>query len=209
MADFDEINKLSETKRRSEDYDEYFADMDLTDEQKQERISFSEDTEDFIKFIIALILAMMDYNTLDEDFIKEQITTSYLGVIGAYMDIDEYVETYVNGFASDFLMTTIDNIDDSWFTSDDRAMFDAENEANTVLNYKDYIKAILSGKTMKTWITYGDNRVRKTHRPLDGKTIPIKELFIVGNSFMRFPKDTSRGANPREYIGCRCSLRYS
>lgn len=209
MADFDEINKLSESKRRSEAYDEYFADMDLTDEQKQERISFSEDTEDFIKYIIALILAMMDYNTLDEDFIKEQITTSYLSVIGAYMDIDEYVETYVNGFASDFLMTTIDNIDDSWFTSDDRAMFDAENEANTVLNYKDYIKAILSGKTMKTWITYGDNRVRKTHRPLDGKTIPIRELFIVGNSFMRFPKDTSRGTNPREYIGCRCSLRYS
>lgn len=206
--EFDEINKLGKSKRRSEPYDQYFSDMDLTDEQKQERISFSEDTEDFIKYIIALILAMMDYNTLDEDFITEQTKTSYLAVIGAYMDIDEYVETYVNGFASDFLMTTIDNIDDSWFTSDDRAMFDAENEANTVLNYKDYIKAILSGKTMKTWITYGDSRVRKTHRPLDGKTIPIKELFIVGNSFMRFPKDTSRGANPKEYINCRCSVKY-
>lgn len=81
MADFDEINKLSESKRRSEPYDQYFSDMDLTNEQKQERISFSEDTEDFIKFIIALILAMMDYNTLDEDFIKEQITTSYLSLI--------------------------------------------------------------------------------------------------------------------------------
>jgi len=209
MVDFDEINKLSETKRRSEPYDEYFADMDLTDEQKKERISFSEDTEDFIKYIIALILASMDFNTLDEDFITEQTKTSYLAVIGSYMDVDDYVTEYVNTFASDFVTTTLENIDDIWYTSEDRAMFDAENEANTVLNYKDYIKAILSGKTMKTWITYGDSRVRKTHRPLDGKTIPINSLFVVGDSFMLYPKDTSRGANPREYIGCRCSLRYS
>lgn len=207
--EFDEINKLGKSKRRSEPYDQYFSDMDLTDEQKQERISFSEDTEDFIKYIIALILASMDFNTLDEDFITEQTKTSYLAVIGSYMDVDDYVTEYVNTFASDFVSTTLENIDDIWYTSEDRAMFDAENEANTVLNYKDYVKAILSGKKQKTWITYGDSRVRKTHRPLDGKTIPIKSLFIVGDSFMRYPKDTKFNPKPSEIINCRCSVKYS
>ena len=88
-------------------------------------------------------------------------------------------------------------------------MFNAENEANTTLNYKDYLKAIASGKTQKTWLTYGDSRVRKTHRPLDGKTIPITGLFEVGDSFMRYPKDQKYFPKPELYISCRCSLRYS
>ena len=206
---FDEINKLSGKKRRSEPYDEYFSDMDLTEEQKQERISFSEDTEDFIKLVIALILAMSNYNAIDEDFITEQTTSYYLAVIGSYMDIDDYLNQYASDFSADFVATTLGNISDEWYTSDDRAMFDAENEANTVLNYKDYIKAIASGKTQKTWITYGDNRVRKTHKRLDGKTIPIKSLFEVGDSFMRYPKDMKFNPKPEFYIGCRCSLKYS
>lgn len=210
MDEFDEINKLGEPyKKRAIPYDEYFGEMDLTDEQKKERISFSEDTEDFIKYIIALILTMTDFNAVDEDYLTETLTTSYLGVIGAYMDVDEYLESYASEFASDFVLSTLENLEDVWYLSDDRAMFDAENEANTVLNYKDYIKAIASGKTMKTWITFGDNRVRKTHRPLDGKTIPIKELFVVGNSFMRFPHDLKYFPKPELYISCRCSLKYS
>lgn len=209
MDEFDEINKLGEPyKKRSEPYDTYFGEMELTEEQKKERISFSEDTEDFIKYIIALILAMTDYNAIDEDYLTETLTTSYLGVIGAYTDIDEYLESYAAEFSKDFIGATLENIDSAWYLSDDRAMFDAENEANTVLNYKEYIKAIASGYTQKEWRTFRDSRVRKTHRKLDGKTIPIKELFIVGDSFMRYPHDLKFNPKPEFYIGCRCTLHY-
>jgi len=210
MDEFDEINKLGEPyKKRAIPYDEYFGEMELTEEQKEERISFSEETEDFIKFILALILAMTDYNAIDEDYLTETLTTSYLGVIGAYTGIDEYLETYAAEFSKDFIGTTLENIEDVWYLSDDRAMFDAENEANTILNYKEYVMAIASGYTQKEWRTFRDSRVRKTHRKLDGKTIGIKSLFEVGKTFMRFPKDTKMAqTHPEELIGCRCTIHY-
>ena len=207
--EFDEINTIG-TKRRSEEYTEYFSDMDLTEEQKQERVSFSEDTEEVLLFLMALFAVMIDFDNIDEEMLTETLTMQFRAVVVSYMGTtDEYIDLYIQNFANDFIRATIDNLDNEWYLSNDRAMFDSENEANTVLNYKDYLTAIASGKTQKTWITYGDNRVRKTHRRLDGKTIPIKSLFEVGDSFMRFPKDTKYFAKPSEIIGCRCSTSYS
>ena len=88
-------------------------------------------------------------------------------------------------------------------------MYDSENEANTVLNYKEYIGAISGGYTQKEWRTFRDNRVRKTHKAVDGRTIPIKAYFSVGNSLMRFPKDQELASNhPEELINCRCTLKF-
>lgn len=53
-----------------------------------------------------------------------------------------------------------------------------------------------------------DQRVRKTHREVDGETIPIDEVFLVGESLMRFPKDTSLGASAEEIVNCRCVVKY-
>lgn len=207
VATFDEINKLG--KARSEPFNQYFSDMDLTDVQKNERISFSKDTEDVLMLILGLIAIQKAFDSLDREYAISQLETQYSAVIASYTSIDEYLETYIQDFSSGFVDTTYENINDIWFISEDRAIFDAENEANTTLNYKDYLKAMLSGKTMKTWKTYGDSRVRKTHKPLDGKTIPIKDLFIVGNSFMRFPRDLKYNPKPDLYIGCRCSVLFS
>jgi len=207
VATFDEINRLG--KARSEAYDQYFADMDLNDVQKNERISFSKDTEDVLMLILGLIAIQKAFDSLDREYAIYQLETQYRAVVASYTGIDEYLETYIQDFSSTFVDTTYENINDIWFISEDRAMFDAENEANTTLNYKDYLKAILSGKTMKTWKTYGDSRVRKTHKPLDGKTIPIKDLFVVGDSFMRYPKDQRYSPRMELYIGCRCSVSFS
>lgn len=207
VASFDEINKLG--KARSEPFDQYFEQMDLTDEQKKERISFSEDAENVLLTIIGLIAIQKAFDSLDKEYATYQLETQYRGVVASYTGIDEYFETYIKDYSTDFVDTTFENIEDIWFLSEDRAMFNAENEANTTLNYKDYLKAIASGKTQKTWLTYGDSRVRKTHRPLDGKTIPIKSLFVVGDSFMRFAKDTSMGASASEIVNCRCTTKYS
>lgn len=203
------MNKLDKPyKNRAIPYDEYFGAMDLSDEQMQERISFSEKTEDMLLFIFALLVVMRDYDMMDYEGIKQQLIAQYTLVIGQYATIDDYLTDYIESFASDFIETTGENIDVEWFLSDDRAMFDAENEANSVLNYKDYVNAIASGKTRKEWITFRDSRVRKTHRAVDGKIIPITSTFEVGDSLMKFPKDLSLGAKPKETINCRCSVRY-
>lgn len=85
----------------------------------------------------------------------------------------------------------------------------AKSEANTFLNYTDYIDAVNSGKTKKTWLTMLDDKVRPTHDEVEGLTIGIDELFYVGDSQMKFPHDLSESPNPKEVIGCRCSVEYS
>ena len=205
---FDDINRLG-IKRRSESYSEYFSDMDLTDEQKAERESFSQDADDTFTDIMLLIILMREFGGVDEEYVTETLTSEYRAVVASYLAIDDYLDSYINDFATDFVSTTMDNIENAWYLSEDRVMFDSENEANTALNYKDYQKAILSGKKYKTWLTYGDSRVRKTHRPLDGKTIPITSLFEVGDSLMRYPRDMKYYPKPEQTINCRCSLHYS
>lgn len=208
--EFDEINKLY--KPRSIPYDKYFGDMELTGNQIRERISFSEDTEDTLLFILVLIGLLGDYGVPDNERVKQTIETlaiEYRGVIERYTAIDDYLENYVSEFANGFVTTTIENIDDAWYTSNDRAMFDAENEANTILNYKDYLGAISQGYTQKEWRTFRDNRVRKTHKAVDGKTIGIKDYFVVGKALMRFPHDYQLASDhPEELISCRCVLEY-
>lgn len=49
---------------------------------------------------------------------------------------------------------------------------------------------------LKTWITAGDERVRKTHRPLNGETVGLDQNFSNGLDM------------PREYR-CRCKVRYT
>jgi hypothetical protein len=71
------------------------------------------------------------------------------------------------------------------------------------------MQAIADGKTHKRWITEKDNRVRLSHKLLDGKTIEIRKLFYPGGVPMRFPKDYEYAeAFPRELIGCRCNIKY-
>lgn len=54
----------------------------------------------------------------------------------------------------------------------------------------------------KTWLTAGDDRVRDTHRPLDGDTIPVDEKFDNG---LRHPRDI-KSNDASEVINCRCTL---
>lgn len=59
----------------------------------------------------------------------------------------------------------------------------------------------------KTWNTVEDERVRHTHKVIDGTTKPIKRKFKVGKSWMRYPC-APEGAI-EEKAGCRCWVGYS
>lgn len=204
---FDELN-APEKYSRSVPFDIYFGEMDITEEQKEKRIAVAEELDELMLFLFALIVAMFETGSLDRDYILIQVNQRYLQIAGKYVDVDKYVEDYIKRFSDTFIQTTFDSIDDLWYLSADRASFIAENESETTWNYEEYKKAIKSGKTKKKWDDVRDSKERKTHREVGGTIIPIEDTFVVGNSLMRYPKDDSLGADAKEIINCRCTIKY-
>lgn len=205
---FDELNVLSEN-RRSEPYEEYFDKMSISDKQKRLRIAFSKQMEEVILFCLSLIETMIENEEVDQEYIEDELSEQYLAIAAIYFAADDYITDYVRQFSHDVVQSTFDHIKEEYYLSRDRAMFISECEANTSLNYKEFTDAIKSGKKYKTWKDIGDKRERKTHLEVGGTTVPIRELFAVGNSLMLFPKDTSHGASSKEIVNCRCSIQYS
>ena len=198
MRSIDELNNI-----RSVDPKKYFEDMGLTEEEIEERMEFTEKANSIFDFILVLILAGVADDLID------RLEGDYLSLINEYMTADDYLIQYAMDFSENFVNTTKDHIDDEWYTSSDRSLFNAENSANDVLNYKEYQKAIKEGKTKKEWVTEKDAKVRNTHRAVGGKKIGIKENFYVGGVPMRFPKDYEfAAAFPQETVNCRCRVKY-
>ena len=207
LLGFDDVNKLS-WRKRSEPFEQYFGDTDLTDEEKRKRIELAEELDDLMLFLLALIALMQAGEYIDREYVYEQATSRYMSIVERYMGIDEYIDNYIRNFSNTFLDTTLERMEDEWYLSSDRAAFVAENESESVWNYDEYRQAIASGKKYKRWVDIRDNRERKTHRKVGGTELPIEEIFNVGNSMMRFPKDTALGAEPKELINCRCTIQY-
>lgn len=205
---FDKINAL-DSNRRSEPYKEYFDKMSISDKQKKLRIAFSEQMEEVILYILSLIETMIESESIDQKYVEGDLFERYLLIVATYFSVDDYITDYARQFAHEVVRATFDHTDEEYYLSKDRAKFISECEANTSLNYKEYTDAIKAGKTHKTWKDIGDKRERKTHLEVGGTTIPIRELFAVGDSLMLFPKDSSAGAASKEIVNCRCSIQYS
>lgn len=215
---FDELNTLKtvkniktekKSKNRSIPYEEYFSIMRLTYEQKKQRIRFAELLEDDLIMIMTLWAETRRYNITTDTFIVEELRNAYIKAATSFgVPSDGYLSDIAYAFALNFVDALRDHSDDEWYTSEDRAKYNAENEANTVLNYKDFTEA--KGKyKYKVWHTENDSRVRMTHIPLEGERIPIDDLFVVGDALMRYPKDYEYCDNMEEIINCRCSITYS
>lgn len=215
ISSYDELNIIF-GNHRSEPYKEYFSKMSISDKERQERIAFSEQMEEVVLYILALIETTIESGETDQEYIQTQFYDKYLDVIALYMLIDTYIKQYVLGVTKQIIDATFErfsakgkSITDDYYLSNDRAMFISECEANSVLNYRQYSKAVKAGKTKKKWIDVGDKRERKTHLEVGGTTLPIDEPFSVGDSLLQFPKDTSLGASTDEIVNCRCSIQYS
>lgn len=204
----DELNNLVYESSLSSDYKDYFSDMDLTEEQKEERIAFADKFDEIMLFLFFLVEAYAVYGSVNKDFIITRIKQKYTDLVVQYIDIDDYIENYISDFSNSVVETTEENRDVSYFISLERAIYIAENEANTILNYKDFQDAIKKGYNKKAWITERDSKVRKSHISIDSKVIDIYEPFLVGNSLMLYPKDNSFGADAKEIVNCRCSIKY-
>ena len=215
VSSYDELN-IRPNNRRSEPYKEYFSKMSISDKEKQERIAFSEQMEEVVLYILALIETTIESGESDREYIQTQFYDKYLDVIASYMLIDTYIKQYALDVTKQIIDATFErfsaedkSITDDYYLSNDRAMFISECEANSILNYRQYSKAVKAGKTKKKWIDVGDKRERKTHLEVGETILPIDEPFSVGDSLLQFPKDTSLGASADEIVNCRCSIQYS
>ena len=189
-------------------YEQYFGEMEITDDQKKKRIQAAEEIEDIMFFLYELVSLMTDYRYISPEFIKQKVYKKYINVLEKHGNPDKYIEEYAKEFSDMVVDTTIKHSGEEFYRSEDRAMLVAENEANSAINYFEYKEAVAGGKKRKQWITQRDDRVRDTHKEVNGETIPIDNAFIVGDSLMAFPKDTSYGASINEIAGCRCTIKY-
>lgn len=208
MRLFDKINDLSESNILS--IDDYFDEIEeLTEEEKEQRKKFAFEMEDILLFIFVLFQTMRDYNYINEEYIKAQLQSRYLELVGKYgVDIDFDVSEYIKQFSQDTVETTLRNGGTPYFTSDDRAVLIAENESQNTFNRQDYIDAIKAGKSRKQWVDIRDKRERKTHREVGGTIIPIEDYFLVGDSLLLYPHDYSMNPEAKETVNCRCGIRY-
>ena len=203
------IDELNNITPRVIPAEEYFADMDLDEEQIEKRIEYTKKANEIFDLILVLLLTMREDGYYEYDYVFDSLQARLTVLINEYSVLDTYLIEYISELSDTFIEVTKNHIDEAWYLSEERSLFNAENSANDVFNYNEYKDAIRSGKKRKTWITERDKRVRDTHREVDGKEIPIMDFFTVGGVKMRFPKDMEYAFDvPRETVNCRCTIKY-
>ena len=222
IASFDRLNQLN-IKRRSIPFEKYFGEMELFEGQKKERIAAAKKIYELMMLFFELVSVGVVAGVVDWEYMQQWLASQLQIIIAnVYADGDVlFMGFYPAKTSSEIIQATREvygvygesqpsEKEEAMVISEDRAMFIAENEANALYNRADYEKAVRRGKKFKTWITKEDPKVRKTHREVDRKTIPIEEFFQVGMAEMLYPKDVLNAAGfPEEIVNCRCVVKYS
>lgn len=202
----DEVN-TPETFDAERFIKDYFKPMRISKERKEEREEAAKDFRDFLLFIFALIALENEYNTLNWSYVEEQFRIEFERAALEYARRSQALEDYIAEKASDFVRITQDNdLSDPYWTSDERATYEAVNEANTVITMDEWQRAIDEGAVSKRWRTQNDSRVRDSHRAVDGHKEAINDFFHLQHGIVRFPCDFYYC--PKEASGCRCGLDF-
>lgn len=204
------LDELNINSRRSMPFEKFFGEMELTEEQRKNRIRAAELFEEMMLELFAMIDVYREYGIpIDTAVFVENLKDAYIERLAEITVVaDLYIMGYVDKFSQSVIDTTEKYADDPWFLSEDRAVMIAENEANTVYGHDEFEDAIREGYTTKIWVTMKDKRVRDTHREVDEEEIPIDEPFVVGGSLLLYPKDETYDPDPEETVNCRCSIRF-
>lgn len=202
----DRLNNLSTEYDAEQAIREFYSVMEIDDLQKKERAEIAKDMYDVLNIMFLLIAVAKEYDYINKGWILYEFRSRFGGVVEKYTFRDGYMNTYIDRVSNDLLENTLNHLDDDSWLSKERSLEISVNESNTIMNYTELKEAADQGFTMKTWHTQRDNRVRKSHRAVEGKTIPINDYFEVGGGEMLFPRDYVN--NPEECVNCRCSLSY-
>lgn len=208
----DELNIPSEYENELdiEEYlEEFYSTMRINDDQKEKRKRVAREIRDAIIFLFLLMKTMSENDSWNYSFALSTFRTEFRNVLVKYVRIDYRMESYIQEFTQSYLDITIEHLsknDASFYMSEDRALIGGANESNAVIGYAEFEEAFEDGKTKKRWKTERDERVRPTHREMEGVTIPIEDYFVVGGSSLFYPCDPE--GDPKETSGCRCVLEY-
>lgn len=204
----DELNNMKENDYQ-EYFQKYFSVMDISKIQEDNRIEFSKEMKNIMIDFLIFVLLYINYETQENlSVIENQFKSRYKDLVSKYNYIDSSLSKYIDDFSEIMLECTLENYDKKRTFSSDRVLNIAVNEANSIFNYSEYKDALINGKTSKTWITRMDNKERDTHKAMRNITIPIYDLFQVGDAEMRYPHDIMAFDHPEELAGCRCSIIY-
>lgn len=206
--------------------DTYFDEMELSEEDKKNRVDLCEDLFYIYYYIFALIstdfrlrkpIDIKEYtDKLAERFKDVLDATEYAKVV-----IDEEIANYIDEISKNLVESTLrnlpvedeeDNLDDivrpasPYWSSTERAIRVAEDMTNVIANYKELQDKIAEGYTHKTWVSILDTHTRESHWLAWGKTVPINKPFTIGSSLMMCPCEYTAPA--REIVNCRCKLLF-
>lgn len=204
---FDELNQMNSTIK-SIPYEKYFGEMDLGKEEKEKRIELAKRFEREFLFVLIYLFTTQQYGVVNWKDIQNRFEKAYLSAINGVINTDDYIKQYAKQFSQEVTKSTKKNETDLYYYTTDRSIFIAENESNSSWEYQNYSDAIKLGKKKKQWKTMKDKYVRHTHKEVEGKTIDIDSIFLVGNSMFRYAKDTYFSPSGKEIIGCRCTTKY-
>ena len=197
--------------------DDYFDPMELSDEEKDERKEIAKEIRDIMLWWLLMILMYLRFGmSYDEEEQRGLLRSRLSSVIYAHSTADAYLLLYIDKLTKDVSDTTFKRIsekketikEDDYIFSDQRATEIGANEANSIGNHEDYVKAIADGKNFKKWVAFLDNRVRKDHEKMDGKKIPIKSYFKFPDCKMLYPHDEVHG-KAKQLVNCRCLCKYT
>lgn len=203
----DEINRpIFDSERFIE---QYFEPMEISEEQKDERKKASRDFRDFLLFLFAMLSVQIEYSSVDWQYFETMFVSELTRAASQYARNTHLLEDYIADKAEEFTQITREHIGDGeYWTSEERAAYEAVNEANAVLGYEEFEKAKENGYTHKIWLTERDNRVRKDHAAVDGKKKKIDDYFLFPDCMMLMPHDDVHGTE-QQTSNCRCSLKYT
>lgn len=200
--------------------DKFFADMELSDEEKKRREDLANDLLILFLLLFSEIKAeRLIGKEIDIEYFKDMLFRQYCDKVETYVVIvaallgrktlSKQMRTEIKERTSDIVDTTLKYLDD-FYTSEDRAVMLAENETNYVGNTTDYDIAVYQGYRHKQWLTMKDEKVRLHHVEVDDVIKDIDEYYQVGLAEMLYPMDMSRNAyeHPEETINCRCGIAY-
>lgn len=193
---FDELNRLRE----------YFADMNLSEKDKEKRALLGAGFYDAFVYILALMWTDSLLNEdLDRLFYIDALT-------GRLTDASEesgidFDETYISRIAEEVVDSTIAHYAEEEYFSDERALRLAGDESNAVCNDADREDAKKQGKKYKIWQSAMIGERRWEHIMMDGVKIPIDDYFEVMGEQLKYPCDMI-GGSAKNNAHCQCTIRY-
>lgn len=207
----------------------YYGEMELPTAEKKVRIVMAEQLQGTVEKYYETVRAILSDDKTSKRKKDILLAAAVLSLKNAYLSIfDKYYSAYINAAgtgggepysganawkrrrAYDFALwiTQTARREPNLAFSESHAAAVTRTEVNAVCNLAAMDTAYRQGKRFKTWKTFGDAKVRPSHKAANGQRVPLDMPFIVGGYEMMFPNDSSLGAPAEEVVNCRCVLEF-